>query len=192
MSNITELIKKEIESLSTDATRTNVGRITTLADGVARVDGLSKVMFNEMVEFPDNVSGIALNLEEDSVGCVILGDASRLKEGDEVQTTGRLLSVPVGIGLLGRVVDAIGRPIDEKGPIDSSENYPVERIAPGIIPRQSVDQPLQTGIMAIDSMIPVGRGQRELIIGDRSTGKTTIAIDTIINQAKINKLGEES
>ncbi|MBT5909151.1 MAG: F0F1 ATP synthase subunit alpha [Opitutae bacterium] len=192
MSNITELIKKEIESLSTDATRTNIGRITTLADGVARVDGLSKVMFNEMVEFPDNVSGIALNLEEESVGCVILGDASRLKEGDEVQTTGRLLSVPVGMGMLGRVVDAIGRPIDEKGPIESSENYPVERIAPGIIPRQSVDQPLQTGIMAIDSMIPVGRGQRELIIGDRSTGKTTIAIDTIINQAKINKLGEES
>ncbi|MBO94710.1 MAG: F0F1 ATP synthase subunit alpha [Opitutales bacterium] len=192
MSAITELIQKEIESLSTDATRTNVGRITTLADGVARVDGLSKVMFNEMVEFPGDVFGIALNLEEGSVGCVILGDASRLKEGDEVQTTGRLLSVPVGMGLLGRVVDAIGRAVDEKGPIDSSESYPVERIAPGIIPRQSVDQPLQTGIMAIDSMIPVGRGQRELIIGDRSTGKTTIAIDTIINQAKINKQGEES
>ena len=192
MSAITELIQKEIESLSTDATRTNVGRITTLADGVARVDGLSKVMFNEMIEFPGDVFGIALNLEEDSVGCVILGDASRLKEGDEVQTTGLLLSVPVGMGLSGRVVDAIGRPVDEKGPIDSSENYPVERIAPGIIPRQSVDQPLQTGIMAIDSMIPVGRGQRELIIGDRSTGKTTIAIDTIINQAKIHKQGEES
>ena len=192
MSAITELIQKEIESLSTDATRTNVGRITTLADGVARVDGLSKVMFNEMVEFPGDVFGIALNLEEGSVGCVILGDASRLKEGDEVQTTGRLLSVPVGMGLLGRVVDANGRAVDEKGPIDSSESYPVERIAPGIIPRQSVDQPLQTGIMAIDSMIPVGRGQRELIIGDRSTGKTTIAIDTIINQAKINKQGEES
>ena len=192
MSAITELIQKEIESLSTDATRTNVGRITTLADGVARVDGLSKVMFNEMIEFPGDIFGIALNLEEDSVGCVILGDASRLKEGDEAQTTGRLLSVPVGMGLLGRVVDAIGRPVDDKGPLDSSENYPVERIAPGIIPRQSVDQPLQTGIMAVDSMIPVGRGQRELIIGDRSTGKTTIAIDTIINQAKINKQGEES
>jgi len=192
MSAIAELIQKEIESLSTDATRTNVGRITTLADGVARVDGLSKVMFNEMIEFPGDIFGIALNLEEDSVGCVILGDASALKEGDEAQTTGRLLSVPVGKGLLGRVVDAIGRPVDDKGPIDSNENYPVERIAPGIIPRQSVDQPLQSGIMAIDSMIPVGRGQRELIIGDRSTGKTTIAIDTIINQAKINKQGEDS
>ena len=142
MSSIAELIQKEIESLSTDATQTNVGRIMTLADGVARVDGLSKVMFNEMIVFPGDIFGIALNLEEDSVGCVILGDASSLKEGDEVQTTGRLLSVPVGMGLLGRVVDAIGRPVDEKGPLDSDENYPVERIAPGIIPRQSVDQPL--------------------------------------------------
>ena len=192
MSAIAELIQKEIESLSTDATQTNVGRITTLADGVARVDGLSKVMYNEMIEFPGGVYGIALNLEEDSVGCVILGEASSLKEGDEAKTTGKLLSVPVGMGLLGRVVDAIGRPVDEKGPLDSAETYPVERIAPGIIPRKSVDQPLQTGIMAVDSMIPIGRGQRELIIGDRSTGKTTIAIDTIINQAKINKQGEAS
>ena len=192
MSAITELIQKEIESLSTDSTHTNVGRITALADGVARIDGLSKVMYNEMIEFPGEVFGIALNLEEDSVGCVILGDVSRLKEGDEAKTTGRLLSVPVGMGLLGRVVDAIGRPVDGKGPIDSDESYPIERIAPGIIPRQSVDQPLQTGIMAVDSMIPVGRGQRELIIGDRSTGKTTIAIDTIINQAKINKQGKEN
>jgi F-type H+/Na+-transporting ATPase subunit alpha len=192
MSSITDLIRKEIENLSTDATRTNVGTIATLADGVARVEGLSKVMYNEMVEFPGNVLGIALNLEEDSVGCVILGETSALKEGDEVRTTGKLLSVPVGKGLLGRVVDAVGRPIDEKGPIDSDISYPVERIAPGIIPRKSVTQPLQTGIMAVDSMIPIGRGQRELIIGDRSTGKTTIAIDTIINQAKINKKGEES
>jgi len=192
MSSITDLIRKEIENLSTDASRTNVGTITTLADGVARVEGLSKVMYNEMVEFPGNILGIALNLEEDSVGCVILGETSALKEGDEVRTTGKLLSVPVGKGLLGRVVDAVGRPIDEKGPIDSDISYPVERIAPGIIPRKSVTQPLQTGIMAVDSMIPIGRGQRELIIGDRSTGKTTIAIDTIINQAKINKKGEES
>ena len=192
MSAIAELIQKEIESLSTDPTKTNVGRITTLADGVARVDGLSKVMYNEMIQFPGDVFGIALNLEEDSVGCVILGDASSLKEGDEAQTTGKLLSVDVGMGLLGRVVDAIGRPVDDKGPLDSDESYPVERIAPGIIPRKSVDQPLQTGIMAVDSMIPIGRGQRELIIGDRSTGKTTIAIDTIINQAKINKQGEAS
>lgn len=192
MSSITDLIRKEIENLSTDATRTNVGTIATLADGVARVEGLSKVMYNEMVEFPNNVLGIALNLEEDSVGCVLLGETSLLKEGDEARTTGKLLSVPVGKGLLGRVVDAVGRPIDEKGPIDSDITYPDERIAPGIIPRKSVTQPLQTGIMAVDSMIPIGRGQRELIIGDRSTGKTTIAIDTIINQAKINKKGKES
>ena len=192
MSTITDIIRKEIENLSTDATRTNVGVITTLADGVARVSGLSKVMFNEMIEFPNNVLGIALNLEEDSVGCVLLGDTSSLKEGDEARTTGKLLSVPVGKELLGRVVDGVGRPIDEKGPIDAKQSFPVERIAPGIIPRKSVDQPLQTGIMAVDSMVPIGRGQRELIIGDRSTGKTTIAIDTIINQAKINKQGEES
>ena len=149
-------------------------------------------MFNEMIEFPNNVLGIALNLEEESVGCVLLGDTSSLKEGDEARTTGKLLSVPVGKELLGRVVDGVGRPIDEKGPIDAKQSFPVERIAPGIIPRKSVDQPLQTGIMAVDSMVPIGRGQRELIIGDRSTGKTTIAIDTIINQAKINKQGEES
>jgi F-type H+-transporting ATPase subunit alpha len=192
MSSITDLIRKEIENLSTDATRTNVGTITTLADGVAKVEGLSKVMFNEMVEFPNNILGIALNLEEDSVGCVLLGDTSSLKEGDEVRTTGKLLSVPVGKELLGRVVDAVGRPIDDKGAINSEQSSPVEKIAPGIIPRKSVDQPLQTGIMAVDSMVPIGRGQRELIIGDRSTGKTTIAIDTIINQAKINKQGEKS
>jgi len=192
MSSITDLIRKEIEDLSTDPTLTNVGTITTLADGVARVEGLSNVMYNEMVEFPNNVLGIALNLEEDSIGCVVLGETSDLKEGDEVKTTGKILSVPVGKALLGRVVDAVGRPIDEKGPIESDITFPVERIAPGIIPRKSVSQPLQTGIMAVDSMIPIGRGQRELIIGDRSTGKTTIAIDTIINQAKINKQGAES
>ena len=192
MSTIADIIRKEIENLSTDATRTNIGVITTLADGVARVSGLSKVMFNEMIEFPNNVLGIALNLEEDSVGCVLLGDTSSLKEGDEARTTGNLLSVPVGKELLGRVVDGVGRPIDGKGPIDAKQSFAVERIAPGIIPRKSVDQPLQTGIMAVDSMVPIGRGQRELIIGDRSTGKTTIAIDTIINQAKINKQGEES
>jgi F-type H+-transporting ATPase subunit alpha len=146
-------------------------------------------MYNEMVQFPGGAIGIALNLEEDEVGCVILGDVSQLKEGDEVQTTGRLLSVPVGKALLGRVVDALGRPVDGKGPIDSQEFYPVEKIAPGIIVRKSVSQPLFTGIMAIDSMIPIGRGQRELIIGDRGTGKTTVVIDTIINQAKINRVG---
>lgn len=192
MSEIAELIQKEIDKLSTSAVKANIGQITTIADGVAKVDGLSKVMLNEMVEFPGGIFGIALNLEEDEVGCVILGDYSALKEGDEVRTTGKLLSVPVGKSLLGRVVDALGHPIDGKGPIDAEEIYPIEKIAPGIIPRQSVSQPLQTGILAIDSMIPIGRGQRELIIGDRSTGKTTIAIDTIINQASINKQDESS
>src|SRR3954466_9028083 len=189
MSTVLEQIEQQIAQLSTKAVKKNTGNIRTLADGVAKLDGLSSVMYNEMVQFPGGAIGIALNLEEDEVGCVILGDISKLKEGDEVQTTGRLLSVPVGKELLGRVVDALGQPVDGKGPIDTKETYPVERIAPGIIVRKSVSQPLFTGIMAIDSMIPIGRGQRELIIGDRGTGKTTIAIDTIINQAKINKVG---
>jgi len=146
-------------------------------------------MMNEMIELPGGLQGVALNLAEDTVGCVIMGDISSLKEGMEAKTTGRLLSIPVGKGLLGRVVDALGNPLDGKGPIASSERYPVEKIAPGIIPRKSVDQPMQTGIMAIDAMIPIGRGQRELIIGDRATGKTTIAIDTIINQANANRVG---
>ena len=186
MSSIVEQIEKEIASFEAGTIKSNTGKIVTIADGVAKLEGLSGVMYNEMIDFGDGVFGLALNLEEDEVGCVILGDYSKLKEGDEASTTGKLLSVPVGKGLLGRVVDAIGQPVDGKGPIDSSDTYPVDQIAPGIIPRKSVDQPLQTGIMAIDSMIPIGRGQRELIIGDRSTGKTTIAIDTIINQANIN------
>lgn len=187
--NVVDLIRQEINKLDTRFAKSNVGQVVQIADGVARVNGLSEAMYNEMLEFPGNVFGIALNLEEDCVGCVILGDASKIKEGDEVKTTGKLLSVPVGKGLLGRIVDALGRPLDGKGAIDADTFYPVERIAPGIIPRQSVDQPLQTGILPIDSMIPIGRGQRELIIGDRSTGKTTIAIDTIINQARINREG---
>jgi len=146
-------------------------------------------MYNEMIEFPGGTIGIALNLEEDEVGAVVLGESNHLKEGDEVKCTGTLLSVPVGKGMLGRVVDALGRPVDGKGAIETTESYPVEKIAPGIIERKSVDQPLMTGIQAIDSMIPIGRGQRELIMGDRGTGKTTIAIDTIINQANINKVG---
>jgi F-type H+-transporting ATPase subunit alpha len=186
---VLDQIEQQIAQLGRKAVRRNTGIIRTVADGVARIDGLSEVMYNEMVQFPGGETGIALNLEQDEVGCIVLGDVSRLKEGDEVRTTGKLLSVPVGKGLLGRVIDVIGIPLDGKGPINATEHYPVERIAPGIIARKSVSQPLFTGIMAIDSMIPIGRGQRELIIGDRGTGKTTIAIDTIINQAKINKAG---
>ena len=189
MSNAIDQIQKAIAGLDTRAGKSNVGTIVSLADGVASIDGLSGVMMNEMIELPGGLQGVALNLAEDTVGCVIMGDISSLKEGMEAKTTGRLLSIPVGKGLLGRVVDALGNPLDGKGPIASSERYPVEKIAPGIIPRKSVDQPMQTGIMAIDAMIPIGRGQRELIIGDRATGKTTIAIDTIINQANANRVG---
>jgi F-type H+-transporting ATPase subunit alpha len=189
MSTVLDQIEQQIAKLSSKAVKKNTGHIRTVADGVAKIDGLSDVMYNEMVQFPGGTIGIALNLEEDEVGCVVLGDISKLKEGDEVRTTGKLLSVPVGRALLGRAVDALGNPVDGKGPIAATEYYPVEKIAPGIIVRKSVSQPLFTGIMAIDSMIPIGRGQRELIIGDRGTGKTTIAIDTIINQAKINKVG---
>ncbi len=189
MSTVVEQIEQQIAKLTSKAVKKNTGTIRTVADGVALVDGLSDVMYNEMVKFPGDAIGIALNLSADEVGCVVLGDVSQLKEGDEVQTTGKLLSVPVGRALLGRVVDALGRPIDGKGPLDTKEFYPVEKIAPGIMVRKSVSQPLFTGIMAIDSMIPIGRGQRELIIGDRGTGKTTICIDTIINQGRINKVG---
>jgi F-type H+-transporting ATPase subunit alpha len=189
MSDAIQQIQKAIAGLDTRAGKSNVGTIVTLADGVAAIDGLSAVMMNEMIELPGGLQGVALNLAESTVGCVVMGDISSLKEGMEARTTGRLLSVPVGMGLLGRVVDAIGNPVDGKGPLVSTERYPVEKIAPGIIPRKSVDQPMQTGIMAIDAMIPIGRGQRELIIGDRSTGKTTIAIDTIINQANANRVG---
>lgn len=189
MSSVLDQIEQQIAKLSNKAVKKNTGNIRTVADGVAKIEGLSDVMYNEMVQFPGGAIGIALNLEEDEVGCVVLGDISKLKEGDEVQTTGRLLSVPVGKGLLGRAVDALGNPVDGKGPIQAKETYPVEKIAPGIIVRKSVSQPLFTGIMAIDSMIPIGRGQRELVIGDRGTGKTTICIDTIINNAKINKVG---
>jgi len=189
MSTVLEQIEQQIARLQAGTVRKNVGTIRTVADGVALCDGLSEVMYNEMVEFPGGTIGIALNLTEDDVGCVVLGDVSGLKEGDEAKTTGRLLSVPVGKSLLGRAVDALGNPVDAKGPIEAKEFYPVEKIAPGIVVRKSVSQPLFTGIMAIDSMIPIGRGQRELIIGDRATGKTTIAIDTIINQARINRVG---
>ncbi|MDR1256026.1 MAG: F0F1 ATP synthase subunit alpha [Puniceicoccales bacterium] len=186
---ILEEIRREIASLKDVVVKKNVGRILSIADGVARVDGLSDAMYNEMISFRNGVFGIALNLEEDEVGVVFFGNYSGLKEGDEACTTGKLLSVPVGKALLGRVVDALGNPIDGKGAMSYGEMYPVERIAPGIMARKSVTQPLQTGILAIDSMIPIGRGQRELVIGDRSTGKGSIALDTIINQAKINREG---
>ncbi len=189
MSEILDQIRQEIAKLGTQTQQANVGQITAVADGVARVSGLSRAMANEMIAFPGDVFGITFNLEEDEVGVVLLGSSEHLKEGDEARTTGKLLSVPVGKELLGRAVDALGRPLDGKGPIEAKETYPVERIAPGILPRKSVDQPVQTGIMAVDAMIPIGRGQRELIIGDRSTGKTTIATDTIINQARINREG---
>ena len=191
MSGIVAEIEAEIGKLKSEVTKKHTGRIREIGDGVAKIEGLSAVALNEMIEFPGGVTGLALNLEETEVGAIIIGDFTHLKEGDEVKATGKLLQVPVGKGLLGRVVDALGAPLDGKGPIVSKESYPVEKIAPGIIKRQSVNQPLQTGILAIDAMIPIGRGQRELIIGDRSTGKTTVAIDTIINQARINQLAEK-
>jgi ATP synthase F1, alpha subunit len=192
MNDILNEISSRIKKIESQNRKSNVGKITAIADGVARLDGLSDAMYNEMISFKGGVFGIALNLGEDEVGCVLLGDVSNLNEGDEGQTTGKLLSVPVGKNLLGRVVDVLGRPIDGKGDIISDEFYPVEKIAPGILPRRSVNQPLQTGILEVDAMIPIGRGQRELIIGDRCTGKTSIALDTIINQARINRQGLES
>lgn len=189
MDEILKEINEKIQALKSGSSRKNVGKIVALADGVARLDGLSQAMYNEMIAFKDGIFGIALNLGETEVGCIMLGDTASLNEGDEGHTTGKLLSVPVGMNLLGRVVDVLGRPLDNKGDIEAKEYYPVEKIAPGILPRKSVNQPLQTGILEIDSMIPVGRGQRELIIGDRCTGKTSIALDTIINQARINKEG---
>src|SRR4051794_7732552 len=190
MSTILQELEAQIGALKSNTTRTNVGIVREVGDGVARIEGLSEVMLNEMIDFGGGLYGIALNLEETEVGAILLGEDREVKEGQEVRTTGRLLSVPVGKELLGRVVNTLGVPIDGKGEIKTTATYPVEKIAPGIIKRRSVSQPVQTGIMAIDAMIPIGRGQRELIIGDRATGKTTIAIDTIINQARINKVNE--
>src|SRR6516164_777300 len=190
MSSILEEIETKIAGLKTSTAKSNVGVVRETGDGVARVEGLSDVMLNEMIEFPNGIYGLALNLEETEVGTILLGDATKVSEGDEVKTTGRLLQVPVGKGLLGRVVNTIGEPLDGKGPVKSTVSYPVEKIAPGIIRRSPVNQPVQTGIMPIDAMIPIGRGQRELIIGDRSTGKTTICIDTMISQARLNKTAE--
>jgi F-type H+-transporting ATPase subunit alpha len=181
-SEISDLIKARIEKFDGAAEERNVGTVVTVTDGIVRIHGLADVKYGEMLEFPGNVYGLALNLEQDSVGAVVLGEYRHIVEGDTVKTTGRILEVPVGEALLGRVVDALGNPIDGKGPINAEGRAPVERVAPGVVYRKSVAQPVQTGYKAIDSMVPIGRGQRELIIGDRQTGKTALAIDTIINQ----------
>src|SRR6266478_5538312 len=192
MSTLLQEIEAQIAGVKTATAKQNVGAVRQISDGVAKIEGLTDAMLNEMLDFGNGVIGLALNLEETEVGAIILGDYLSIHEGSEVKTTGKLLSVPVGKGLLGRVVDCLGRPLDGKGPIQETAFYPVEKIAPGIIKRRPVSQPVQTGIMAIDAMIPIGRGQRELIIGDRSTGKTTIGVDTMINQARMNKVGRES
>jgi F-type H+-transporting ATPase subunit alpha len=179
---ITDILKRQIEGLDTTVEMAEVGTVVSVGDGIARVFGLDRVMAGEMVAFPHDVFGLALNLEEDGVGCVLMGESQVIREGDEVRRTGRILQVPVGPNLVGRVVNSLGVPIDGNGPIDAAENYPIERVAPGVVRRQPVKEPMQTGIKAIDSMIPIGRGQRELIIGDRQTGKTAIITDTIINQ----------
>jgi F-type H+-transporting ATPase subunit alpha len=190
MSNLLQEIEAHISVAKTATARQNIGVVREIGDGVAKIEGLTDTMLNEMLDFGNGIVGLALNLEETEVGAVILGDYTSIKEGSEVRTTGKLLQVPVGKGLLGRVVNTLGQPLDGKGPIKETAFYPVEKIAPGIIKRRPVSQPVQTGIMAIDAMIPIGRGQRELIIGDRSTGKTTIGVDTMINQARINKAAE--
>jgi len=179
---ISDLIKQRIEDFKAVTEARNVGSIVSVTDGITRIHGLADACYGEMLEFPGNTFGLALNLEQDSVGAVVLGEYKHLKEGDTVKTTGRILEVPVGRGLLGRVVDALGLPIDGKGPVKAERTSPIERVAPGVIYRQSVSQPVQTGYKAIDAMVPIGRGQRELIIGDRQTGKTALAVDTIINQ----------
>jgi len=192
MSSLLQDIEAQIAGIKTTTARQNVGTVREIGDGVARIEGLADAMLNEMLDFGQGVVGLALNLEETEVGAIILGDYTKVKQGDEVKTTGKLLQVPVGKGLLGRVVNALGQPLDGKGPVTSDVAYPVEKIAPGIIRRKPVSQPVQTGIMAVDAMIPIGRGQRELIIGDRSTGKTTIGVDTIISQARLNKAAEQA
>src|SRR3989442_825726 len=181
-SEISELIKNRIQNLDARAQMRTQGTVVSVTDGICRIHGLSDVMQGEMLEFPKNTFGLALNLERDSVGSVILGEYTHITEGDTVKTTGKILSVPIGPELLGRVVNSLGQPIDGKGPINAKLSDVIEKVAPGVIARQSVSQPVQTGLKAIDSMVPIGRGQRELIIGDRQTGKTAVAVDTIINQ----------
>src|SRR5438477_1493285 len=179
---ISKIIREQIGSYAVDVDVAEVGSIISVGDGIARVHGVDKAMAGEMLEFPHGVFGIALNLEEDSVGAVLLGEFREIKEGDTVKRTGRIISVPVGEEMLGRVVNALGQPIDGKGPITTKQFFPIERLAPDVVDRQPVKEPLQTGLKAIDAMVPIGRGQRELIIGDRQTGKTAVAIDTVLNQ----------
>src|SRR6202789_894604 len=188
---ISAILKREIQNFGTEAEVSEVGQVLSVGDGIARVYGLDNVQAGEMVEFPGGIKGMALNLENDNVGVVIFGSDSTIKEGDTVKRTGAIVDVPVGKGLLGRVVDGLGNPIDGKGEIKADKRSRVDVKAPGIIPRKSVNEPMQTGIKAIDSLIPVGRGQRELIIGDRQTGKTAIAVDTIINQRNVNQGTDE-
>ncbi|MBO0685121.1 MAG: F0F1 ATP synthase subunit alpha, partial [Candidatus Dormibacteraeota bacterium] len=179
---ISEVIKQRLQDFDAQTVSADVGRVITIGDGIAQIYGLTGAMAGELLQFPGDVYGLALNLEEDQVRAVIMGEYGHIQEGDEVRTTGRIVEVPVGPELLGRTVNPLGQPLDGQGPVHSSETRPVETVAPGVIERQRVSEPVQTGIMAIDAMIPVGRGQRELIIGDRQTGKTAILLDTIINQ----------
>jgi F-type H+-transporting ATPase subunit alpha len=183
---ITQLLREQIQNYDSEVHVDEVGTIISLGDGIARIHGLEKVMAGELIEFPHGVAGLAMNLDESEVGSVLLGDYTELREGDQVKRSGKIMSVGVGQSLVGRVVNALGHPIDDKGPIENTEDYPVERLAPGVVDRQPVREPMATGLKAIDSMIPIGRGQRELIIGDRQTGKTAVALDTIINNAKNN------
>ena len=181
-SEISELIKQQIKNFEHEAKSSDVGTVVSVTDGITRIHGLNDAQYGEMIEFPGDTFGLALNLEQDSVGAVVLGYYTHISEGAEVKTTNRILEVPVGEGLLGRVVDSLGTPLDGKGAIETEQTAPIEKVAPGVISRQSVDQPVQTGLKSIDAMVPIGRGQRELIIGDRQTGKTAVAVDTIINQ----------
>src|ERR1700734_2092644 len=181
---ITELLRQQIENYEQKIQVDEVGTVISLGDGIARVHGLDKVMAGELIEFPHGIAGLAMNLEEDQVGAVLMGDYTEIREGDQVKRTGKILSVPVGDAMIGRVVNSLGQPIDDKGPVQTRDTLPVERLAPGVIDRQPVREPMMTGLKAIDSMIPIGRGQRELIIGDRQTGKTAVALDSIINNQK--------
>src|SRR5476651_1373105 len=190
---ISAILKREIQNFGAEAEVSEVGQVLSVGDGIARVYGLDNVQAGELVEFPGGIKGMALNLESDNVGIVIFGSDSTIKEGDTVKRTGAIVDVPVGKGLLGRVVDPLGNPIDGKGPLtDIAERRRVDVKAPGIIPRKSVHEPVQTGLKIVDSLVPIGRGQRELIIGDRQTGKTALAIDTILNQRQVNATGDES